>query len=399
MKAAFFELNRHRTMQALSGGIAVFTAYTAMQRTNDASFPFEQEASFWWLSGIEHPDWWLIIDGTRQKSWLVRPFVGETQQLFDGCLSDEEAVKVSGIADIMSHDDAMKFLRDAARHHSVVYAIGESPVSEYYDFIQNPAQKQLWKILERTFQKVTDCQRELAKLRAIKQPEEIKAIQRAINVTIEGFETIHRKLPALTYEYEVEAEFSYLFRKKGAAGHAYDPIVASGAHACTMHYAYNQGRLKKPGLLLMDVGARVDGYAADITRTYAVGEPTKRQVAVHTAVQTAHQRIINLLRPGLELATYLQQVDEIMQQALQSLGLLKTPEDYRRYFPHAISHGLGVDVHDSLGQPRYLEAGMVLTVEPGIYIPQENIGVRIEDDILITNKGHRNLSQKLATHL
>ena len=149
----------------------------------------------------------------------------------------------------------------------------------------------------------------------------------------------------------------------------------------------------------MDVGARVDGYAADITRTYAVGEPTKRQVAVHTAVQTAHQRIINLLRPGLELATYLQQVDEIMQQALQSLGLLKTPEDYRRYFPHAISHGLGVDVHASLGQQRYIEAGMVLNVEPGIYIPQENIGVRIEDDILITDKGRRNLSQKLATHL
>lgn len=289
-------------------------------------------------------------------------------------------------------------MRDASKKHSVVYALGESPMSDYYDFVQNPAQKQLWKTLERIFQKVADCQREIAKLRAIKQPEEIKAMQRAINLTTKGFELVHEKLPQFSYEYQIEAEFTHLFRGEGAKGHAYDPIIASGAHACTLHYAQNQAKLKN-GLLLMDVGARVDGYAADITRTYAIGEPTKRQVAVHKAVESAQQQIISLLKPGIELRAYLNQVDDIMQKAIASLDLFHQADDYRRYFPHAISHGLGVDVHDALGTPRVLEAGMVLTVEPGIYILEEGIGVRIEDDILITEKSHRNLSQKLATHL
>jgi Xaa-Pro aminopeptidase len=143
----------------------------------------------------------------------------------------------------------------------------------------------------------------------------------------------------------------------------------------------------------------VDGYAADITRTYAVGTPTDRQRAVHAAVETAHKAILALLKPGLSFAAYLSEVDQIMKQSLDSIGLLKTDSDYHRYFPHAISHGLGLDVHESLGGHEALKPGMILTVEPGIYIPEEKIGVRIEDDILITEDGHRNLSGALPTGL
>jgi Xaa-Pro aminopeptidase len=213
---------------------------------------------------------------------------------------------------------------------------------------------------------------------------------------------VRQKLPTLRYEYEVEAEFSYYLRRHGAKGHAYDPIVASGQNACTLHYVDNTSRLKKRQLLLLDIGARSGGYAADITRTYALGEPTKRQVAVHEAVQDAQRQIISLLKPDLSIEEYHRDVDVIMKQALLSLGLMKDMEDdtaYRTYFPHAISHGLGIDVHDSLGGPRYLQPGMVLTVEPGIYIPDEGIGVRIEDDILITDTGHANLSARLSTDL
>jgi Xaa-Pro aminopeptidase len=227
-------------------------------------------------------------------------------------------------------------------------------------------------------------------------------MKQAINLTMGAFEYVKENLASFTYEYEVEAEFSYWFTKQGAKGHAYDPIVASGSNACTLHYVDNDSKLKKRDLLLLDIGARVSGYAADITRTYALGEPTKRQSEVHEVLQTAQQKIIRLIRPELLVEEYQQKVDDIMGDAMIALGLIKTKDDeknYRKYFPHAVSHGLGVDVHDSLGGPKYFKPGMVLTVEPGIYIPEEGIGVRIEDDILVTEKGRTNLSSRLSTDL
>jgi Xaa-Pro aminopeptidase len=354
------------------------------------------------LSGIEVPDWWLIIDGTRGKSWLAAPTISQSQQIFDGSLSPEQAQATSAVDAVITHAEALDLLRDLAKKHSTVYALGDQPHAEYLDFTLNPAMKKLHETLGRLFTSVQDCRRDIAQLRAIKQPWEIAAMKRAINLTADAFEHVRQKLPTLRYEYEVEAEFSYYFRRHGAKGHAYDPIVASGQNACTLHYVDNTSRLKKRQLLLLDIGARSGGYAADITRTYALGEPTKRQVAVHEVVQGAQRQIISLLKPDLSIEEYHRDVDVIMKQALLSLGLMRDMEDdtaYRTYFPHAISHGLGIDVHDSLGGPRYLQPGMVLTVEPGIYIPDEGIGVRIEDDILITDTGHANLSARLSTDL
>jgi Xaa-Pro aminopeptidase len=280
--------------------------------------------------------------------------------------------------------------------------LGEPPYADHYDFMLNPAPKKLFEQLARTFNSVQDCRKTLAKLRAIKQPAEITRIKKAIKLTAEAFEHVKSLADAAQYEYEIEAEFSYFFRSRGASGHAYDPIVAGGKNACTLHYIENNARLKPRELLLLDIGARVDGYAADITRTYSIGEPTKRQIEVHAAVAAAQSEIIRLLKSGLPVEQYQNDVDKIMSRALKDLGLLRGQGDestYRTYFPHAVSHGLGVDVHDSLGGPRTLQPGMVLTVEPGIYIPEEKIGVRIEDDILITEKGASNLSARLSTDL
>lgn len=403
MNAAFFQANRQRLVHELKGGIAVFSAYAEMQRSNDTAFLFEQEANFWWLSGIVAPDWWLIVDGTRGgKSWLVAPTLSEVKEVFDGGLTPDEALKASGADEVISQDDAGKLLRDLAKKHSVVYALGDHPHVEYFEFTLNPAPKKMHEMLGRIFNSVQDCRKELAKLRAIKQPEEIAQMKKAIGLTADAFKEIKRQLPSMKHEYEVEAAFTYYFRSRGAAGHAYDPIVAAGKNACTLHYMQNDAKLKKRELLLLDIGARHGGYAADITRTYALGEPTKRQKEIHAAVGDAHAEIISLITPGLPVEEYQRQVDEIMTRSLVELGLMKARDDekaYRKYFPHAISHGLGADVHDSLGAPRFLQAGMVLTVEPGIYVPEEGIGVRIEDDILVTETGRSNLSGKLSTEL
>ncbi len=402
MNKDFFSTNRRTLIEKNGGGVIVLSAFTRMQRASDYAAQFEQEKNFWWLTGIDAPDWQLIIDGSRHKCWLVAPLVSDINHTFDGSLSTADAIRMSGIDSVVSHDEATDLLHALAKKHSVVYTLGDHPHLEYFDFVLNPTPKKLWVKLDRLFTTVRDCRKDLSALRAIKQSEEISAMRQAIDLTIEGFGLVKKKLPELSYEYEVEAEFSYLFRRRGAAGHAYDPIIAGGKNACTLHYDTNADKLKKRELVMMDVGARHYGYSADITRTYAVGQPTKRQMAVHSAVQSAHHEIVALLRPGLDIREYHGQTDKIMIKVLMGLGLMSQVDDkdaYRTYFPHAISHGLGLDTHDSLGGPQYFQPGMVLTVEPGIYIPKEGIGVRIEDDILITTSGHDNLSGKLSTDL
>lgn len=378
----------------------MIAGHASMQAVNDTAARFQQESNFWWLCGIEAPDWWLIIDGTRHKSWLVAPKVSENHEIFDGSLSPLRAKQISGVDEVMSSDEAIKMLRDLARRHSMVYTLGDHPYAEYMDFTFNPAPKKMYDQLERTFNSVQDCRPDLTTLRAIKQPEEIAAIKKAVALTVEAFDLTKRKLPNLNYEYEVEAEFSYYFRRHAASNHAYEPIVASGKNACTLHYVDNSSKLKPHQLLLLDVGVRYNGYAADISRTYAIGSISKRQKDVHRVVSEALFEIIELLRPGKSIQDFQKDVNKIMVDGLLSLGLIKDSGDrtaYRRYFPHAVSHGLGVDVHDSLGAPKVFEPGMVLTVEPGIYITNESIGVRIEDDILITKTGYNNLSKDLST--
>lgn len=389
-------------MQATKSGVTVVGGYGALQRGNDAAFTFEQEANFWWLTGIDEPDWWVIIDGQRSKSWLVAPNIGEIQRIFDGGLDSVTAKTTSGVEGVLIADEAMAMLRDLTKKHGVVYGLDDPSHTEHFDFALNPAPKKLWQCLDRLFADVLDCRLILAKLRAIKQPEEIAVMKKAIQLTTTTFAAVKDALPQLATEYEVEAEFSYRFRRAGAKGHAYDPIVAGGKNACTLHYNQNTDRLQKGNLILIDIGARVGGYAADVTRTFAIGSATARQKAVHAQVEAAHHQIIKLLKPGLLVRDYHEHVDMVMKQALVNLKLMATMNDeknYRRYFPHAVSHGLGIDVHDSLGQPTELLPGMVLTVEPGIYIADEKIGVRIEDDILITDTGHQNLSVTLPTGL
>lgn len=400
MNSAFFTGNRQRLVKSIGGGLVVLAGHTSLQRSADVAFAFEQEANFWYVTGIDLPDWWIVFDGAGNKSWLIEPTVDEIHKTFDGSISKEEALKLSGADEIIAYDEASSLLRDLARKHSVVHTLGEHPHKHHFNFAENPAQNKLTAVLERTFNSVQDCRKELAKLRAIKQPEEIAAMKKAIRLTIDTFEIVKKKLPEYTFEYEIEAEFDYSFKRQGLS-HAYDPIVAVGKNACTIHHMKGSGKLKKDTLVLLDIGARCEKYAADISRTYALGKPTARQIAVHAAVERSHHAIIKLIKPGFSLREYHDKVDDIMKQALMELGLMETPQDeaYRKYFPHAISHGLGIDPHDPLGAPEVFQEGMVLTVEPGIYIPEEKIGIRIEDDILVTKTGNSNLSGRLSTGL
>jgi len=397
LTANIYTQRRENFSSIINGEPAVLTAFSSMQQTNDSAGPFVQESSFFWLTGITEPNWQLVI--SDKKSWLVSPSKSDIHRIFDGGMSAEEAKRISGVSEVIFEDGYKNLLNDLAKDNPVVHTILRHPHSSDYDFVLNPALQRLHAKLQRSFSEVVDCRKELSKLKAIKSDEEIKLMQQAIDISIEGFNKVKATLPLAKYEYQVEATLSFAFRSAGAEGHAYEPIVGTGKNACTLHYIANNDPLAENGLVLIDAGAKVGSYAADITRTYALGTPSKREQEVHVQVEKAHKAIIELIQPEASILEYHTKVDEIMKQALKNLDLLKTPQDYRRYFPHAVSHGLGIDVHDSLGGFETFQPGMVLTVEPGIYIEEEGIGVRIEDDILVTNDGNRNLSAALPTSL
>lgn len=394
----FHRSNRIKLESVMPGALYVFAGYEAMQLSGDMSAPFLQESNFWWLTGIEEPGWRAIVDTSPHgRTILVRPDVSETHRIFEGGLSDSEALDVSGADDVIPGKEFEFRLRQLARKRSLVYTID---AKYQYDFVLNPSQQNLVGVLKRCFTATEDCSRKLAELRAIKDREEISRMKAAAKLTSEAFAAVREKLGELKYEREIDAEFTYMFGNKGAT-HAYAPIVASGKNACTLHYAKNSDKLSSRQPILIDIGARVGGYSADVTRTYCLN-PTKRQQAVHAALEKAHVRCIDLLGPDVPVVEYFAGVDEVMKDALLEIGALNDrgdDETYRRYFPHSISHGLGVDTHDSLGRPRYFRPGMVLTVEPGIYLPDEGIGMRIEDDILITATGTDNLTGSLSTSL
>lgn len=392
------EQQRQRVFDAAKGALMVLSAYDEMQLSGDMSAPFLQESSFWWLTGIEEAGWKLILDGSRKKSMLVRPARSQVDVIFNGCMTDEQIREISGIDQIIDIEDFEKELRQLRRYHSVVQTVDNTHHDDTMHL--NPAQNELSKTLKRIFESVQSCNQMIAGLRAIKQPEELKRMQKAIDTTTRAFQDVRMMLDGCRSENEIEAEFTYRFRRAGAS-HAYEPIVASGNNACTLHYIANSAKVGARDMVLIDIGARVDGYSADITRTYC-RNPTKRQRAVHEAVVRVQQKVIAMIAPGLPVGEYVKKSDMIMREALHDLGLLDDLSDdatFRKYFPHAMSHGLGVDTHDSLGSPRCLEVGMVITVEPGIYIEEEGIGVRIEDDVLVVDNGSRNLSGALSTAL
>lgn len=389
---------RHEGLsQVTQAGLVIASAYSQVQNSGDMAAPFLQESNFFWLTSVTLPSWKVIIDGRRKHVTLVRPVRTHIEEVFDGVADEAQLMNTSGADEVIDEKDFEPYLRRLARDHALVYT---PYAKKHYPFVQNPAPAELHAQLERIFPKVEDCSRQLAELRAIKSDEEIASIRKAVKLTCKTLADVRQQLDQYRHEYEIEADMTRAFRMVNAK-HAYEPIVAAGKNAVTLHYIANSDAVKKTQGVLIDVGARVDGYAADITRTYCT-KPSKRLMRVHAAVEKAHGEIISLLKPGLLVAEYMAQVDEIMKDALQEVGLLKDRTDtetYRTYFPHSISHGLGIDVHDSLGAPRYFRSGMVLTVEPGIYIPEEGIGVRIEDDILITESGHENLSGHLSTAL
>ena len=399
---AFFVANRQRLRDLATTTIPiVVTANGLLQRGADGTFAFSQDANFWYLTGIGEPD--IILVMTPAEEYLIVPDRDASRAAFDGTIDDNSLKNCSGISTIFDDAIGWQKLAKAIKLSQKIATVRAAPsYLEDYGLYTNPARRRLRSQLKaiQSDVELIDIGKQLVQMRMIKQPPELLAIQSAIDITIATLQEVTR--PALLskyeYEYQMEADITRGFRSRGASGHAFEPIVAGGVRACTLHNVTNSSALVGDELIVLDVGAEVEHYAADITRTVSPGRFTPRQLAVHTAVQDAQLYAAGLLRPGILLADYEKQVEHYMGKKLQELGLIKaiTHDAVRHYYPHATSHFMGLNVHDVGDYSQPLQPGMVLTVEPGIYIKEEAIGVRIEDDVLITPVGSQILSNKLS---
>ena len=406
-----FIQNRKRFIARMDkNAIAIFNSNDELPYNGDALHPFAQNSDLFWLSGIEQEDTMVILfpdnpdPKYREVLVLVRP--NELKEKWTGHqFRKSEAQQISGMATIVWLDALEGLLQSWIHLADTIYLntnendrkANEVPVRDYryaaYMRDRYPLHnyKRSAKILK--------------ELRAIKTPLEIEVMQKAIDITDNTFRRLLQFIKPGVMEYEIDAEIWHSFLSQRASGPAYGSIIASGDRARTLHYVDNNQECKDGELILMDFGARYGNYSADLTRTIPVnGKFSRRQKTVYNACLDLHYYCASILKPGISINDYTEKAGDRATELFQKIGLLKKsdiknedPENraYRKYLYHGISHHLGIDVHDLGTRTEPIKAGMVFTIEPGIYIEEEQMGIRIENNYWITRNGNKDLMKNI----
>ena len=409
LNAQLFKENRKRFIKAMKpSSIALFVSNDEWPSNGDALFPFKQNSDLYWLSGIVQEDSMVLLfpdnpdEQYREVLVLVRP--NELKEKWDGKrLRKEEATAISGIRTIVWLDSLEGVLQSWIHQVDNIYLD-----SNENDRKSSPIQTREYRFIEEMRRKYPlhnflRSAKILREQRGIKTAYEVEVMQTAIDITEKAFRRLLSFIRPDVMEYEIEAEILHEFLRNRASGPAYGSIIASGDRARTLHYTFNNEVCKEGELVLMDFGAEYGGYCADLTRTVPVsGKFTPRQTEVYNACLHLHEYAKSILRPGITLADYTDKVGDEAGKVFVKIGLLtkgdiknedKDNRAYRKYLYHGISHHLGVDVHDF--GPKTVAEGMVFTVEPGIYIEEEQMGIRIENNIWITKKGNVDLMKNI----
>ena len=404
-----FKTNRARFIAKMNNNsIAIFHSNDLMPKNADQVMRFVQNSDLFHLSGIDQEETVLLIIKRSGESKEIL-FIKETNEhikIWEGSkLTKDEAQKTSAIKTIFWNESLELKLTKVLSNISTIYLnsnehpraniVVESRDARFKKWLQKKFPKKIYK-------KASDL---LYEIRSIKQPEEINLIKKACEITNLGVHRVLKTLKPGVYEYELEAEIIHEFLMNRASGFAYDPIIASGKNACILHYGENNMRCNDGDIVLMDFGAEYANYSSDLTRCFPVnGRFTKRQKDVYNAVLRVMKGATNLLKPGVFISDYEDMVGQLMEKELVDLGLLsmkmlkegwKGSPAYKKYYMHGTSHHLGLDVHDVSNSKKALSEGMVLTCEPGIYIPEEGLGIRIENDILIKGSSNIDLMKEI----
>ncbi len=403
--------NRKRFAASLKpNSIALFVSNDILPTNADGAMGFVQNSDLFYLTGVDQEETILLIypdakNGAHKEVLFVRE-TNETIAIWEGAkLTKEQATATSGIKNVMWVQGFEGFLKTVIFQAEHIYLNSNEHSRRYID--TETAEMRFNKNILSKFplHKVERSAPIMHKLRAIKSSYEVALIQQACNITEKGFRILLGFVKPGVMEYEIEAELVHEFVRNRSRGFAYGPIIASGGNACVLHYVDNNKECKAGDVILLDVAAEYANYASDLTRCVPVsGKFTPRQKEVYNAVLRVMRAATKMLVVGNTIPEYHKAVGHLMEKELVDLGLItlddiknQNPEwpAYKKYFMHGTSHFLGLDVHDVGDFNRPLEAGMVFTCEPGIYIPQENLGIRIENDILITANGPDDLMKNI----
>ncbi|MFM7079431.1 MAG: aminopeptidase P N-terminal domain-containing protein [Bacteroidota bacterium] len=401
-KELFIENRKRFAAKMETGATAIFNSNDEMPRCGDANFLFRQQSDIYYLSGIDQEQTVLIISPDcplpHYREVLFLRKTNEHIAVWEGHkYTKEEARAASGIHSIFWLEDMDAIMTVIVNHSASIYLnLNEN------DRFSSPVPYRDLRFAQaftnaHPGHKICRSGPIMATLRSIKSDLEINAMKEAMRITELAFRRVLAFTKPGVMEYEIEAEITHEFIRNRATGHAYTPIIASGPSACVLHYNDNNQECKDGDVILMDFGAEYANYAADLTRCIPVnGKFTKRQKDVYNAVLRVMRAATSMLMPGNTIENYHKEVGHVMEQELIGLGLLTKEEvknqnpaspAYKKYFMHGTSHFLGLDVHDIGDRYAPMQSGMVFTCEPGIYIPAEGIGIRLENDILLSEKG------------
>lgn len=400
--ALFIKNRKNFADQMRPNSLAVFNSNDIYPVSADSTMPFEQHRDIFYLSGVDQEESILVMfpDCPKEKHREIL-FLKETNEhiaIWEGeKLTKEAALKTSGIQTVYWLQDMEKIMFELMTQCDTVYINTNEHYRANVETETREDRYSKWLKGKYPAHSVAKSNPILQRLRSVKDPIELAIMQKACDITDKGFRRILNFVKPSVWEYEIEAEFIHEFLRNRSKGFAYTPIIASGNNANVLHYIENNQQCKAGDLILMDVGAEYANYSSDMTRTIPVsGRFTDRQKAVYNAVNQVKEQATKMLVPGNDWTKYHVEVGKLMTSELLGLGLLdkadvqnEDPEwpAYKKYFMHGTSHHIGLDTHDYglLHEP--MQPNMVFTVEPGIYLPDEGFGIRLEDDVVIQSSG------------
>lgn len=396
MKKDFFKDNRHKVLNKIKdNSLLILFAGKAPKKTADENYQFTPNRNFYYLTGIEEEEHILVLSKINGeiKEYLFIKEVDAIREKWEGkTIRKEEVFNICGIEEVNYLGNFNSFIeRTILNKEEVNIYLDLEKENKSYNFIKE--------IKEKYFNiNILNAYRLIGELRLIKNEEEVNRIRKAIAITIEGVKELMKNSKDGIKEYELEAYFDFVCKKNGVKDLAFKTIAAAGKNATVLHYVTNDSEIKDGDLILFDLGAQYKYYNGDISRTFPVsGKFTERQKEVYNAVLKVNERVISEMKPGVSFLELNKKAKEWIAEECVSLGLITNKEEVSKYYYHSIGHSLGMDTHDIELENRNVifKPGMVYTVEPGIYIEEEGIGIRIEDDVLITEEGHEVLTKEM----
>ena len=396
MNKEFYKNNRSKVLESIDdNSLLILFAGKAPKKTADEKYPFTPNRNFYYLTGIDEENHILVLSKINGKTneYLFIKEVDPIAEKWEGkTIRKEEVSQICMIEDVKYLGEFNNFIEKVV--------LNKEEINIYLDLEEeNTSYKYVNEIKHKYYNiNIKNAFKLIGNLRLIKTNEEVSRIRKAIDITIEGVKELMRNSKSGIKEYELEAYFDFICKKNGVKDFAFKTIAAAGKNATVLHYVTNDSELKDGDLILFDLGAQYKYYNGDISRTFPInGKFTERQKEVYNAVLRVNEKVIKEMKPGVKFVDLNKKAKDWISEECISLGLMTEKDDVSKFYYHSIGHCLGMDTHDIELENRDVtfEPGMIYTVEPGIYIENESIGIRIEDDVLITEDGNEVLTKEM----